>query len=97
MRHLPMTKFSHNLPASSKSAARRYFKEAPPTAAVTCAQTLALIKQLYVIERAASDRQLDATALQRLRQEQARPSRRLNGALPFIRTRPLAISSIPIY
>jgi transposase len=53
--------------------ARRYFKEALPTAAVPCAQTLAIIKQLYGIERAASDRQLDATARQGLRQEQARP------------------------
>jgi hypothetical protein len=53
--------------------ARRYFKEAMPTAAVTCAQALALIGQLYGIERAASDRQLDALARQRLRQEQARP------------------------
>src|SRR6202521_6232264 len=53
--------------------ARRYFKEALPTAAVPCAQTLAIVKQLYGIERAASDRQLDATARQRLRQEQALP------------------------
>src|ERR1700722_10591327 len=53
--------------------ARRYFKEALPTAAVTCAQVLALIKQLYGIERAASDKRLDAPARQRLRQEQARP------------------------
>jgi transposase len=36
--------------------ARRYFKEALPTAAVPCAQTLAIIKQLYGIERAASHR-----------------------------------------
>src|SRR5580692_7610756 len=42
--------------------ARRYFKEALPTAAVTCAQVLALIKQLYGIERAASDKRLDAPA-----------------------------------
>jgi len=40
--------------------ARRYFKEALPTAAVPCAQALALIKQLYGIERTASDRRLDA-------------------------------------
>jgi transposase len=53
--------------------ARRYFKEALPTAAVPCAQALAIIGQLYGIERAASDRQLDATARQRVRQEQARP------------------------
>jgi hypothetical protein len=53
--------------------ARRYFKEAMPTAAVTCAQALALIGQLYGIERAASDTRLDAPARQRLRQEQARP------------------------
>jgi transposase len=53
--------------------ARRYFKEALPTAAVLCAQALALIKQLYGIERMASDRQLDAPARQSLRQERARP------------------------
>jgi len=53
--------------------ARRYFKEALPTAAVRCAQALALIGQLYRIERAASDRQLDAPARQRLRQEDALP------------------------
>ena len=53
--------------------ARRYFKEALPTAAVPCAQALAIIKQLYGIERAASDRHLDVHARQRLRQEQARP------------------------
>jgi hypothetical protein len=53
--------------------ARRYFKEALPTAAVPCAQALALIKQLYGIERAASDKRLDAPARQGLRQEQARP------------------------
>ena len=51
--------------------ARRYFKEALPTAAVACAQALALIKQLYGIERVASDWQLDAPARQGLRQEQA--------------------------
>ena len=49
--------------------ARRYFKEALPTAAVPCAQALAIIKQLSGIERAASNRQLDATARQGLRQE----------------------------
>lgn len=53
--------------------ARRYFKEAMPTAPVTCAQVLAIIGQLYGIERAASDKHLDATTRQRLRQEQARP------------------------
>jgi hypothetical protein len=53
--------------------ARRYFKEALPTAALSCAQALAIIKQLYGIERAASDRHLDVHARQRLRQEQARP------------------------
>ena len=53
--------------------ARRYFKEALPTAAVPCAQTLALIGQLYRIERVASDTRLDAPARQRPRQEQARP------------------------
>jgi len=40
---------------------------------VACAQTLAIVKQLYGIERAASDKRLDAPARQRLRQEQARP------------------------
>jgi hypothetical protein len=34
---------------------------------------LAIIKQLYGIERMASDRQFDAPARQRLRQDQARP------------------------
>ena len=53
--------------------ARRYFKEALPTAALPCAQALALIGQLYKIERAASDRHLDGSARQRLRQEQAPP------------------------
>ena len=53
--------------------ARRYFKEALPTAALPCAQALALIGQLYRIERAASDTRLDAPARQRLRQEQALP------------------------
>ena len=53
--------------------ARRYFKEAMPTAAVVCAQALAIIGQLYGIERAASDQHLDAPARQRVRQEQARP------------------------
>ncbi|MBI4515947.1 MAG: IS66 family transposase [Deltaproteobacteria bacterium] len=53
--------------------ARRYFKEAMPTAALACAQVLALIGQLYGIERTASDRHLDASARRRLRQEQARP------------------------
>ena len=52
---------------------RRYFKEAMPTAAVACAQVLAIIGQLYGIERAASDKHLDVSARQRLRQEQARP------------------------
>ncbi len=44
-----------------------------PTAAVPCAQVLALIGQLYGLERAARDRQLDPPARQRLRQTQARP------------------------
>ena len=52
--------------------ARRYFKEALPTAALPCAQVLALIKQLYGLERMASDRHLEAPARQGLRQEQAR-------------------------
>ncbi len=53
--------------------ARRYFKEAMPTAAVPCAQVLAFIGQLYGIERTANDRRLDVSARHRLRQEQARP------------------------
>jgi transposase len=53
--------------------ARRYFKEALPTATVPCAQALAIIVQLYGIERAASDGHLDAPARQRLRQKQTRP------------------------
>jgi len=53
--------------------ARRYFKEAMPTAAVACAQVLAMIGQLYGIERSANDKHLDAPARQRLRQEQTRP------------------------
>ena len=39
----------------------------------SCAQVLAIIGQLYGIERAANDKDLDAPARQRLRQEQARP------------------------
>ena len=53
--------------------ARRYFKEALPTAAVVCAQVLAIVGQLYGIERAASDKHLDVHARQRLRQEQEQP------------------------
>jgi transposase len=53
--------------------ARRYFKEAMPTAAVPCAHVLAIIGQFYGIERTASDKHLDAPARQRLRQSQARP------------------------
>jgi hypothetical protein len=53
--------------------ARPYFKEALPTAAVTCVQVLALIGQLYGIEGTATDRRLDACARQRLRQAEARP------------------------
>jgi hypothetical protein len=48
---------------------RRYFKEAMPTAAVTCAQVLALIGHLYGIERAASEQHLNVAARQRLRQD----------------------------
>lgn len=43
------------------------FKEAMPTAAVACAQVLAIIGQLYGVERTAGDRHLDASARQRLR------------------------------
>src|ERR1700732_1177693 len=41
---------------------RRYFREARRAAAVRRARALALIKQLYGIERAASDKRLDAPA-----------------------------------
>jgi len=44
-----------------------------PTTAVTCARVLALIGQLYGIERTANDRALDACARQRVSQAQARP------------------------
>ena len=53
--------------------ARRYFKEAMPTAAVACAQVLAVIGQLYGIERTAREKRLDASTRQQLRQEQTRP------------------------
>ena len=46
-------------------------KEAMPTAAATCTQALAIIGQLYRIERAASESHLDTAVRQRLRQEQA--------------------------
>ena len=52
--------------------ARRYFKEAMPTAAVPCTG-VGNFGQVYGIERAASDGHLDASARQRLRQKQARP------------------------
>ncbi len=53
--------------------ARRYFKEALTTAAIPCAQALALIRSCTGSSGRPSDRQLDAPARQRLRQEQARP------------------------
>ncbi len=53
--------------------ARRYFKEAMPTATVTCARVLAIIGQLYAIERVATGKHAEAAARLRLRQEQARP------------------------
>jgi transposase len=53
--------------------ARRYFKEAMPTAPIVCAQVLAIIGQLYGIERTASEKHFDAAVRQRLRYEQARP------------------------
>ena len=52
--------------------ARRYFKEALPTAAIPCAQVLAVIGLMYGIERAATEKRLDAPARQRLRLERAR-------------------------
>ena len=51
----------------------RFAAQKRPPAAVPCAQVLAIIGQLYGIERAASDKHLDAPARQRLGQEQARP------------------------
>ena len=45
-----------------------------PTAAVVCAQVLALVGQLYGIERTATDRRLDASERQQLRQAQAGPT-----------------------
>jgi len=51
--------------------ARRYFKDAASSAALPCAQVLALIGELYGIERAARD--TDAATRQARRQSQARP------------------------
>lgn len=51
--------------------ARRYFKEAMPTAPGVCAPVVATIGQLYGIERAARDQ--EPRARQPRRQEQARP------------------------
>jgi transposase len=51
--------------------ARRYFKDAAPSAALPCAQVLAAIGELYGIERAA--REGDTAARQALRQSRARP------------------------
>ena len=53
--------------------ARRYFKEAAPTAARECAEVLAWIGELYGLERAATERKLDAAARTVLRQTRARP------------------------
>jgi transposase len=53
--------------------ARRYFKEAAPTAAVECAQVLAWIGELYGLERTASERKLGADARRELRQSRSRP------------------------
>ena len=53
--------------------ARRYFKEATPTAPVACAQILAWIAELYAMERTATDRGLSADARRDLRQQHARP------------------------
>src|SRR5216683_7886640 len=77
MRRPPMNgvfaQYSRIIEVGCMAHARRYFKEALPTAAVPCAQALAIIGQLYGIERAASDKHLYAPARQRLRQEQALP------------------------
>jgi len=44
-----------------------------PSSDATPRQILAIIGQIYGIKRAASDKHLDASARQRLRQKQARP------------------------
>ena len=51
----------------------RFAAQKRPPAAVPCAQVLAIIGQLYGIERVTSDKHLDASSRQCLRQEQALP------------------------
>ena len=53
--------------------ARRYFKEAAPTASVEAAQVLAWIGKLYGLERKAKERKLDAEVCRELREQQSRP------------------------
>jgi transposase len=53
--------------------ARRYFKEAAPTAARECAQVLAWIGELYGLERSANERKLTAEARREMRQTRSRP------------------------
>jgi transposase len=53
--------------------ARRYFKDAMPTAAVECAQILAWVGELYGIERSASEKRLSAPERRTLRQARSRP------------------------
>jgi hypothetical protein len=53
--------------------ARRYFKEAAPTAAIECAQVLAWIGELYGLERSATEKKLDAQARTQMRQTRSRP------------------------
>lgn len=53
--------------------ARRYFKEAAPTAAIECAQVLAWIGELYGLERSATDRKLDSQARTEMRRTRSQP------------------------
>ena len=53
--------------------ARRYFKEAAPSAAVECAQVLAWIGALYGLERVATEKRLALEARREMRQTRAQP------------------------
>jgi transposase len=53
--------------------ARRYFKDAASTAVLECAQVLALIGELYAVERVATDQRLAAPERQALRRARACP------------------------
>ncbi len=62
--------------------ARRYFKEAMSSAAVECARVLACVRELYGVERSATDKQLGDDARKELRQSRSRPLlERLRGYL----------------